>query len=108
MIDYLEQGHAINGIYNAVELRRLRQEIARKRRGKLTQNMINKINKERRRSIKRNPHQTQQQEGALLLHDNSPVHPLQVAISAYLPTALKFFSIPHILRTCPPLTSTCF
>ena len=33
MIDYLEQGRTINGAYYAGELRRLRQEIARKRRG---------------------------------------------------------------------------
>jgi hypothetical protein len=35
MIDYLEQGRAINGTYYADKLR-LRQEIARKGRGKLT------------------------------------------------------------------------
>ena len=32
MIDYLEQGRTINGAYYAAELRRLRQEIERKRR----------------------------------------------------------------------------
>ena len=32
MIDYLEQGHMINGAYYAAELRCLRPEIARKRR----------------------------------------------------------------------------
>ena len=37
MIDYLEQGCTINGAYYAGELKRLRQEIARKRRGKLTE-----------------------------------------------------------------------
>ena len=31
MVDYLEQGRMINGAYYADELRRLRQEIARKR-----------------------------------------------------------------------------
>ena len=36
MIDYLKQGRTINGAYYAAELRRLHQEIARKRRGKLT------------------------------------------------------------------------
>ena len=36
MIGYLEQGRTINGAYNAGEMRRLRQAIARKRRGKLT------------------------------------------------------------------------
>ena len=36
MIDYHQQGRTINGAYNAAQLRRLRQEIARKRSGKLT------------------------------------------------------------------------
>jgi hypothetical protein len=49
MIDYLEQGRAIKGTYYADELGRLRQEIARKRRGKLTQCV-------------------------LLLQDNAPAH----------------------------------
>ena len=49
MIDCPEQGSTINGAYYAGELRRLRQEIARKRRGKLTR-------------------------GVLLLQDNAPAH----------------------------------
>ena len=57
MIDYLEQSHAINGAYLAVELRRLREEIARKGRGKLT-------------------------HGGLLLQDNAPAHIPQVAMTA--------------------------
>jgi hypothetical protein len=40
MIDYLEQGHSINGTYYADELRSLRQEIACKRRDKLTQGVL--------------------------------------------------------------------
>ena len=40
MIDYLEQCHTINGAYDAPELKRLRQEIARKRRGKLTRGVL--------------------------------------------------------------------
>ena len=32
MIEYLEQGRTINGAYYAAELRRLRQDFARKRR----------------------------------------------------------------------------
>ena len=35
MIDYLEQGRTSNGAYYAGDFRWLRQEIARKRRGKL-------------------------------------------------------------------------
>ena len=34
MVDILEQGRMINGVYYAGQLRRLYQEIARKRRGK--------------------------------------------------------------------------
>ena len=56
MIDYLEQGRMINGAYNAAELRRLCQEIARKRRGKLTR-------------------------GVLLLQYNGPAHTSQVAMT---------------------------
>ena len=57
MIDYLEQESMINGAYYAGELRWLRQEIARKRQGKLTR-------------------------GVLLLQDNAPAHASQVAMSA--------------------------
>ena len=49
MSEYLEQGRMINGAYYAGELRRLRQEITRKRRGKLIR-------------------------GVLLLQDNTPAH----------------------------------
>ena len=57
MINYLEQGRTINGAHYAAELRRLRQKIARKRRGKLTR-------------------------GVLLLQDNAPAHTSQVAMAA--------------------------
>jgi hypothetical protein len=57
MIDYLEQGRTINGTFYADESRRLRQEIARKTRGKLTQ-------------------------GVLLLHDNAPAHTSLVVMAA--------------------------
>ena len=40
MIDYHEQGRTINGAYYVGELRRLGQEIARKRRGKLTRGVL--------------------------------------------------------------------
>ena len=68
MIDYLEQGRTINGAYYAGELRRLRQEIARKRRGKLTL-------------------------GVLLLQDNAPAHTSQVAMTAA--TECEFEILPH-------------
>ena len=57
MIDYFEQRRTINGAYYAGELKWLRQEIARKRRGKLT------------RSV-------------LLLQDNAHAHTSQVAMTA--------------------------
>jgi hypothetical protein len=40
MVDNLEQGRTINGMYYADELKRLRQEIARKRRCKLTHGVL--------------------------------------------------------------------
>ena len=36
MVDYLEEGHIINGAYYAEELRQLHQEVVKKRRLKLT------------------------------------------------------------------------
>ena len=68
MIDYLQQGRTINGAYYATELRGLRQEIARKRKGKLT------------RSV-------------LLLQDNAPAHTSQVAMTAA--TECGFEVLPH-------------
>ena len=68
MIDYLEQGCTINGAYYAGELRRLRQEIARKRRGKMSR-------------------------GVLLLQDNAPVHMSQAAMTAA--TECEFEILPH-------------
>ena len=59
----------INGAYYAAEMRRLRQEIARKRRGKLTR-------------------------GVLLLQDNAPAHTSQVIITAS--TECGFEVLPHL------------
>ena len=56
MIDYLERGRMITGAYYARKLRRLRQEFARKRVGKLTQ-------------------------GVLLLRDNTAAHMSQVSMT---------------------------
>ena len=68
MIDYLEQFGTINCAYYAAELRRLRQEIARKRRGKLTRCV-------------------------LLLQDNAPAHTSQVAMA--VATECGFEVFPH-------------
>jgi hypothetical protein len=68
MVDYLKQCRAMNGTYYANELRRLRQEIARKRRGKLTQ-------------------------GVLLLLNNAPAHKSQVAMAAAIDCGFEI--LPH-------------
>ena len=44
MIDYIEKGRTINGAYYAVKLRQLRQDIARKRRGKLARGVLLRVN----------------------------------------------------------------
>ena len=69
MVDYLEDGHRRNGAYYAEELRWLRHEIVKKRRGKLT------------RSV-------------LLLQDNAPAHTSKVAMAA--PTICSFQVLPHL------------
>ena len=68
MVDYPEQCRKINGAYYAAELRRLCQEIARKRRGKLTR-------------------------GVLLLKDNAHTHTSQVSMTAV--TECGFEVLPH-------------
>ena len=68
MVDYLQEGRTINGAYYAEELRRLRQDIVRKRSGKLTQ-------------------------GVLLLQDYAPAHTSQVAMAAA--TECVFEVLPH-------------
>ena len=74
MIDYLKQGRTINGAYNAGELMRLivRQEITRKRQGKLTQ-------------------------GVLLLQDNAPVHTSQVVMTITTECGLEILPHPPFL-----------
>ena len=69
MIDYLQQDRTINGANYAAELLRLRQEIARKRSGKLT------------RSV-------------LLLQNNAPAHTSQVAMTAATKCGSKSFVTP--------------
>jgi hypothetical protein len=84
MIDYLEQGKTINGTYYADELWRLRQKVARHRRDKLTQGVL------------------------LGLHDNAPAHTSKIAMAAASDCGFEILPYPHIFRTLPPLTSTCF
>jgi histone-lysine N-methyltransferase SETMAR len=70
MIDYFEQSRTIYGTFSAGELRRLCQEIARKRRGKLTQSV-------------------------LLLHDNAPAaHTSQVAVAVATDCSFKILPYP--------------
>ena len=68
MIDYLDQGRMIKGVYYAGELKRLLQEIARKSQGKLTC-------------------------GVLLLQDNAPAQSSQVAMTAVTECGLE--TLPH-------------
>ena len=65
----LDQGRTINGAYYAGKLRRLRQEIARKRRGKLTR-------------------------GVLLLQDNAPAPTSEVAMTAATECGFKILPQP--------------
>ena len=72
MVDYLEEGRTISCAYYTKELRRLRQEIMKKRRGNLSRCV-------------------------LLLQDNAPVHTSQVAMvlphptfSPYLAPSIRF------------------
>ena len=69
MIYYLEQGRMINGAYYAGKLRQLRQEILRKRRGKLTYSV-------------------------LLLQDNAPSHTSQVVMTAATECIFEIMSHP--------------
>ena len=64
MTDYIEQGCTITGAYDTGELRRLRQEIARKRRRNLTRSL-------------------------LLLQDNASDHMSQVAMTAAIKCEFK-------------------
>jgi hypothetical protein len=67
----------------ADELRRLRQQIARKRRGKLTR-------------------------GVLLLHDNALAHTFQVAMAAATDCGFEILPHPPNSSNLAPLTSSCF
>ena len=80
MNDYLEQGRTLKGAYNAGILRRLRQEIARKRLGKLTR-------------------------GVLLLQDNAPVYTSQVTMTAA--PECGFEILPHPLYFLDMAPSDC-
>ena len=78
IINYLEQGSTISGAYYARELRRLRQEIARKMRGQLT-------------------------HGVLLLLDKAPTHKSQVAMTAATECGFEIFPhSPYSLDMAPP------
>ena len=68
MVDYLEKGSTNNGKYYADELPRLREEIKKKRRGKL-------------------------RNGVYLLQDNAPAHTSKVAMAAANECGYKI--LPH-------------
>ena len=75
MVNLLAECRTINAEYYAEELRRLRQEIVKKRRGKST-------------------------HGVLLLQDNAPVHTSQVDMAAT--TKCSFEILPHFLSRFNP------
>ena len=78
MVDFLEQGRSINDAYYADELRRPRQETARKRRAT---------------------------RGVLLLQNDVPAHTLQVAMIAATECGFEILPGPHVLLISLPLTS---
>ena len=80
MVDYLEEGHKINGAYYAEELRRLHQEIVKKRR-KLTR-------------------------GVLLLQHNAPAHTSSVAMAAVTKCSFQVLLCPPFSPHFAP--SICF
>ena len=73
MVDYLAESRTINGAYYAEELRRLHQEIVKKRRDKLTQCV-------------------------LLLQDNALAHSSQVAMATATKCSFKTLPHPRILQ----------
>ena len=72
-MDYLEESYTINGAYYAEELRRLRQAIVKKRRGKSTR-------------------------GVLPLQDNASAHTSQVAVAIATKCSFESFRIPCVLQ----------
>jgi hypothetical protein len=77
MIDYPEQGRTINGTYYGDELKRLRPEIACKRRGTLTQ-------------------------GVPLPHDNALAHISQVAMAVATNCGFEIRPHPQYSPDLPP------
>ena len=80
MVSYPEESRTINGAYYAEELRRLRQEMARKKRGKLIR-------------------------GVLLLQDNAPAHTSQVAMAAATECGFKVLPYPPYSLDLAPKSS---
>ena len=69
MVNYLQQGKTVTGVYYAGFVRKLREAIKKKRRGKLT-------------------------ERVLLHHDNAPTHTSHVAMAAIRECGFKLISHP--------------
>ena len=81
MIDYFEQGHMKNDAYYVGELRQQCQEIARKRRGKLTRCV-------------------------LLLRDNAPAHTSQVGIPCRVVQKISCLTTDVCLTADPGVVSS--
>ena len=79
--EYREEGRTINGAYYAKELRRLRQEIEKKRREKLTW-------------------------GFLLLQDNAPAQVSQAAVAATTKCSFEVLPFPSMFSRFS--SSICF
>ena len=69
MIDYLERGKTVTGVYYAEQIRKLRSAIKEKRRGKLS-------------------------HGVLLHHDNAPAHTSAVAMATIRECGFELLSQP--------------
>ena len=78
MVDYLEEGRTINGAYYAEELRRQRQKLVKKRRGKLILRV-------------------------LLLQDNAPAYTFQVAMTVTTNAASRYFLISALSLSPSPV-----
>ena len=82
MIDYLERGKIITGVYYAELIKKIRSAIKEKRRGKLS-------------------------HGVLLHHDNAPGHTSAIAMATIRESAFKLLSHHHIRQTWLRVTTMC-
>jgi len=82
MIDYLERGKTVTGVYYAELIQKLRSAIKEKRRGKLS-------------------------HGVLLHQDNAPAHTSAVAMAAFRECGFKLLSQPPYSPAWLRMTTMC-